>query len=580
MSLAGRLSEFRRVHGLSRPDAAQILNVSTGTITRWERELTFPRPALLQRVETILEADSMEVRLRLEGAAERHRQRGQQPGRKFTVRVNGEEVPITPPSYVVNGPPDQVPFFEELYRLQSDAAAGRPAREMVRRLSAVDSVPTLSIRTAQAELESPSTTRRSWDSNYGPHGWHRYIGRFPPHLVRAALNHFGITRDDLVVDPFLGSGTTLVETRLLGLSGLGIEISPLSAMIARTKAEWPTDTAHLESLQKQFTAAYNEGWTRWHHLTLEDAPHMQLLQRRGNGIPYFANIERWFTPEALLGVSLTVEWLSKLHGYDRDFFSTALSSAMRSIGNLDVDVVRAEYRKEPRCNVNVGKLVNARLRRMINDIGMSVATHSDLYVGSKGTEVVQGNALTTELAPGSVRAVITSPPYGVESLSYLRTHLLSYRALMPILGHDPYETAEGVVGSEYLGPVEEIEYAEAMAVSSTCSNFFAPRLADRESALWSRTMMMLHFFEDMVTTARKMSEWLVPQGRVAFVIGNKRLGEDIIPTHSIVEDIFAKHGLALDTSIAHKLKTNNSNSEVPWQDRIIQEEHIMLFTRA
>ena len=68
-------------------------------------------------------------------------------------------------------------------------------------------------------------------------------------------------------------------------------------------------------------------------------------------------------------------------------------------------------------------------------------------------------------------------------------------------------------------------------------------------------------------------------GRLAFVIGNKRLGDRIIPTHDIIVELFEARGLRHDRSIRHKLKTNNSNSQVPWQEQIIQDEFVMLFTK-
>ena len=66
---------------------------------------------------------------------------------------------------------------------------------------------------------------------------------------------------------------------------------------------------------------------------------------------------------------------------------------------------------------------------------------------------------------------------------------------------------------------------------------------------------------------------------MAFIIGNKKIGDSIIPTDKIIEEIFSFFNFKLNESIAHKLKTNNSNSQVPWQDRIIENEYIMLFER-
>jgi hypothetical protein len=68
-------------------------------------------------------------------------------------------------------------------------------------------------------------------------------------------------------------------------------------------------------------------------------------------------------------------------------------------------------------------------------------------------------------------------------------------------------------------------------------------------------------------------------GCVAFVIGNKRLGEHIIPANEIIAQLFTANGFELHEALAHKLKTNNSNSQVPWQERIIQNEYIVISSK-
>jgi DNA modification methylase len=54
-------------------------------------------------------------------------------------------------------------------------------------------------------------------------------------MVRALLNILHVRPGDLVLDPFVGSGTTAVESMLLGIDFLGIDISPLCVLIAKVK---------------------------------------------------------------------------------------------------------------------------------------------------------------------------------------------------------------------------------------------------------------------------------------------------------------------------------------------------------
>ena len=90
---------------------------------------------------------------------------------------------------------------------------------------------------------------------------------------------------------------------------------------------------------------------------------------------------------------------------------------------------------------------------------------------------------------------------------------------------------------------------------------------------------MMHFFDDMVNVAKLFRNMIRKNGKIAFVVGNKKIGDYVIPTAKIISEIFESFGLELYDTIGHKLKCNNSNSEVPWQERIIQDEFVLLFTR-
>jgi len=392
------------------------------------------------------------------------------------------------------------------------------------------------------------------------------------------LNYFGAGKSDVVCDPFLGSGTTAVECRLLGIPFVGIEVCPLSALLSWTKAAFPLDPQLLRQGAKQFVRDYWRGWNSFlGGRDVHSLDHSAILARPGNPVPAFSNVERWFTQEALLGVSIAVELALKESGFARDALLVALSARMRSIGNVDVDVVRAEYRATPRTDVNVGEIVAKHINRMANSIDASVHSHGDLVGPPNAVTVHEASVLDVDLGARSLTHVITSPPYGVEALSYLRTHLLSYRALVAELKHDPYETRDKTIGSEYVEPLAVGDRPGVRKVSPTFHEFFgAEEVAPKMEA---RRRAMMQFFQDMLSVGERMSEWLDDGGQVAFVVGNKRLGDRVIPTDEIICEVFASVGLRTTGAIRHKLKTNNSNSQVPWQDRIIQEEAILLFQR-
>jgi len=74
-------------------------------------------------------------------------------------------------------------------------------------------------------------------NQYLTHWIYPYKGKFHPQMIRALLNIIGLKKDDTVLDPFIGSGTTIVEVRLLGINCIGIDISPLCVLQSKVKTE-------------------------------------------------------------------------------------------------------------------------------------------------------------------------------------------------------------------------------------------------------------------------------------------------------------------------------------------------------
>jgi hypothetical protein len=80
------------------------------------------------------------------------------------------------------------------------------------------------------------------------HNFYRYPARFSPKLVRAAIEAFSAP-GDLILDPFMGGGTTLVEALALGRHAVGTDISSLAAFVTEVKTTLYTD-AELERLER------------------------------------------------------------------------------------------------------------------------------------------------------------------------------------------------------------------------------------------------------------------------------------------------------------------------------------------
>ena len=73
------------------------------------------------------------------------------------------------------------------------------------------------------------------------HDWYRFVLSFPPHLVRQYLSAFNLGSQDLILDPFCGTGTTLVEAKKNGIPSLGCDAHPFAALVSRVKTNWNVD---------------------------------------------------------------------------------------------------------------------------------------------------------------------------------------------------------------------------------------------------------------------------------------------------------------------------------------------------
>lgn len=89
-------------------------------------------------------------------------------------------------------------------------------------------------------------------TGYATHGLFPYRGKFHPQMVKGLLNAMGLKPGDRVLDPMMGSGTVLIEARLMGVSSVGIDASPFCRFMTQAKVDGLTVPLEpvREALQK------------------------------------------------------------------------------------------------------------------------------------------------------------------------------------------------------------------------------------------------------------------------------------------------------------------------------------------
>lgn len=101
----------------------------------------------------------------------------------------------------------------------------------------------------QANAPEPATTNgernKLAETDRAFHDWYRFVLSYPPHLVRKYLNEFDLKGTDLVLDPFCGTGTTVVEAKLRGIPSVGLEANRFAAFAGAVKVDWDIDADDL-----------------------------------------------------------------------------------------------------------------------------------------------------------------------------------------------------------------------------------------------------------------------------------------------------------------------------------------------
>ena len=145
----------------------------------------------------------------------------------------------------------------------------------------------LEISWAEAELPERERTKHV-------HRLHPYLGKYVPQLVEVFLQrHF--TPGELVLDPFAGSGTTLVEASVYGCGSVGVDISAFNVLLSRVKSgvhnpfvvehDLREALATLERLAETETGPHPATWARISHLVCAARRHRADAVSRSAGQP-------------------------------------------------------------------------------------------------------------------------------------------------------------------------------------------------------------------------------------------------------------------------------------------------------
>jgi site-specific DNA-methyltransferase (cytosine-N4-specific) len=255
-------------------------------------------------------------------------------------------------------------------------------------------------------------------SRNGIHNIHPYPARFIPEIPRALIALFHPGDDSLVLDPFCGSGTTLVESAAKGISAYGIELSPLAALISKVKTT-PLQVS-LGSLAREVEA---------------------IAKQCSATIPSIPRLDHWFARAVQMNLAKLVSSIDHITDPDaRDALKVCLSRIIIRVSRQESDTRYAAVEK----NVDPKSVYSLFVESAdLLETALS-KSYGGLFPRKPDCLVISHNvlSLSPSALPRRVGLVVTSPPYP-NAYEYWLYH--KYR--MYWLGMDPLAVRAQEIGA-------------------------------------------------------------------------------------------------------------------------------------
>ena len=170
------------------------------------------------------------------------------------------------------------------------------------------------------------------------HGLHKYPAKFIPQIARWALTYqYGHPARKTVLDPFCGSGTTLVEAGRLGYRAIGVDVSPLATLITQAKV------ARVDLGERQVDTLITDILKRARELKL--GYYQRLARSVGKECSgLHVTWSTWFQPEEMARLLAIRQAINERTGSSRLSFRTFLLACLSSVMKASLSLIRSRGR--------------------------------------------------------------------------------------------------------------------------------------------------------------------------------------------------------------------------------------------
>lgn len=404
------------------------------------------------------------------------------------------------------------------------------------------------------------------ESRYVTHGVHEYKGKFYPQLAKALLTYLGARDGQVVLDPFGGSGTTLLECHLANIVGISVDLNPLACMVAEAKlgclsmsaAVVVQETEHLLGRVQKASAETESRDAALGPLFAQSEPPSSGQPQGGTDVNTEALLDRframaplpysdaelqhlisWFAPRVLEKLFRLLSEIQRVPQPPlRRLCEVLLSDILRDCSQQEPRDLRIRRRQPHLVDAPVFTLFSGRLLDVANRLTAFLWSRDGCGVRGTEWECYAGDARALHNLPSkylaraeSVDVVLTSPPYAT-ALPYLDTQRLSL-AFLRLTGGVAWQTLDKeMIGNREIPPAMRVKlereflqgYDECplpAQVKAVILDVYE-RNASAEVGFRRKNMaaLLYQYFSDMRQVMNEAHRVLKPGGRFALVVGN------------------------------------------------------------
>lgn len=399
------------------------------------------------------------------------------------------------------------------------------------------------------------------DSSYASHNFHAFAAKFPPQLPRLFIEHL-TSPLDLVLDPMVGSGTTVVEAILAGRRGIGYDIDHLALHLARIKTSGIEQARVRVLINKVISSAINNYQNR-------EFIDNQLTAKFDSKTAEF--IDYWFlqsTKRELLALILAIDDITD--DSVREFFKLVFSSIIitKSGGvSLARDLAHSrphkDKHKKPK---NAIEAFGARLNRLI--LGLN-----QIPCGSDLINIERQDARHLPLCERSIDLIITSPPYA-NAIDYMRAHKFS----LVWFGHPISELTE--LRSTYIGSEKTANFED-----SDLPEYCRHTIADLVEIEKPKAKVIAKYFNEMKLVISEMHRVLKSSKYCIIVVGNSTVRGYLVQTNKHLEELGRSVGFKVVANMAREIDRNKRMMPISFNstrngiEQRMHEEYILIFEK-